>query len=176
MTKLYILSFTRLLTGPGCSRRLFLGPYVDPAPHLAAKAKDEAQIGGGGFCYINAHGDSVGVGEPTCSAPAMEHLKSVLDIEANQVMSIWTENKQELVGYWFRPAIVTYNCEYPTYEEIAEQLPSHIHYFQKYPDVDFPLVTETFVNCVKQNKIKGLRFPPKYDGKKVLGMKFKTEV
>lgn len=174
MTKLYILSYTRLFAGPRSSQRLFLKPYVEPTPHLATTKKDEAQIGGGGFRYINEYGDAVGGSAPTCSVPAMEHLKSALDIEANQVMSIWTENEQELVGYWFRPAIVTYNCEYPTYEEIAEQLPPHIHYFQKYPDVDFPLVTETFVHCVKQNKIKGLRFPPKFDGKKVLGIKCKT--
>ena len=147
-----------------------LKPYVEPAPYVLS---DSEKIVGSEVQYYTEHND-VAKALQSCSIAAMAALKPVLDIEANQVTSIWTEDEKTLVGYSFQPAVVQYSVPYPDYAQIAKELPSHIHYFQKFPDVDFPLVTQAFVDCVKENKIRGLNFPPKFDGKKVLGIKCKV--
>lgn len=168
---LYLISFTLHGFSP-ISRRLAyrLKPYEDPEPYLSTS---ESISVGAEFSYYTEHGD-LAEAWSSCSIRAMEALKPVLDIEANRIMSIWTEDEKTLVGYHFQPAVVQYSVPYPHYAQIAEELPSHIHYFQKFPDVNFPLVTQSFVDCVKENNIRGLNFPPKFDGKKVLGIKCKT--
>ena len=171
MVALYLTNFTLLSNSYTSRSQVYrFKPYVDPASYTSADAKKEV---GSEVKYYTEHGD-VAEAYPTCNIAAMDALKSVLDIEANRVMSIWTEDEQTLVGYYFQPAVVQYSVPYPHYAQIAKELPSHIHYFQKFPDVNFPLVTQSFVDCVKENNIRGLSFPPKFDGKKVLGIKCKV--
>lgn len=175
MQAIYLISFTLLSNSYTSRSQVYrFKPYVDPAPYTSADAKKEV---GTEVRYYTEHGD-VAKAYPTCNIAAMESLKSVLDIEANRVMSIWTEGEETLVGYSFQPAVVEYSTPYPPYKQIAEELPPHINFFQKYPDikppVTFHLVTQAFVDCVKENKIQGLNFPPKFDGKKVLGIKCKV--
>ena len=62
------------------------------------------------------------------------------------------------------PAAPPYDKPYPVYAEIAAQLPSDHHYFTKFADADFRLVTETFVERVAQKELKGFRFVLRWDG------------
>jgi hypothetical protein len=63
------------------------------------------------------------------------------------------------------PVNLTYAQDYPTYAQISAQLPEGVCYFNKFPGVEYPLLSEDFVAHLKQLKIKGLRFTLRFDGK-----------
>jgi hypothetical protein len=54
----------------------------------------------------------------------------------------------------------------PTYAEIAAKRPENLHYFRKFEDTGFQIVTEEFLACCKQHKITGLKAFLRWDGKK----------
>lgn len=64
------------------------------------------------------------------------------------------------------PAAPQYHQAYPCYAEIAAQLPNDHHYFTKFADVDFRLVTESFVQRVEDQQLKGFRFALRWDGER----------
>ena len=68
--------------------------------------------------------------------------------------------------YCLLPQEPTYTEPFPSYEDIAKSVPAEICYFNKFPGVYFPLVTEFFAKELKRHKFKGLRFITRYDGKK----------
>lgn len=53
---------------------------------------------------------------------------------------------------------------FPTYASIAKHLPEDMHYFRKFRNADYYLVTETFKQRWKAAKLKGPTFLLRYDG------------
>jgi hypothetical protein len=55
---------------------------------------------------------------------------------------------------------------YPTYASIAQHRPADLHFFKKFADADFYLVTQTFVDRVKATGVRGLSFVLRWDGER----------
>lgn len=42
--------------------------------------------------------------------------------------------------------------------------------FHKFPDVDFPMATDTFVERIREHQLPGFHFIHKWDGEKIVGL------
>ena len=74
--------------------------------------------------------------------------------------------REFLIGYVFEPARIHYSIEYPLYAQIDAERPENVHYFQKFPDVNFALCTQTLWERVKEHKLRGFKMVPRWPEKK----------
>lgn len=75
------------------------------------------------------------------------------------------EPEDKIHLYYVYPPAPTYSEPYPTYATIAAELPPDVHFFRKFADANYLLVTETFKQRWKEAGLKGATFLLKWDGK-----------
>src|SRR3990167_1856749 len=72
-------------------------------------------------------------------------IYSATDVYNNE----FKDNRKQSMLFRVRPNYVDCGEPYPTYASIAQHRPADLHFFKKFADADFYLVTETFVDRVK---------------------------
>ena len=95
---------------------------------------------------------------------AFEAVKDLLAYPSHEIYTLMLEEWP--VAYLVRPAAAPTVSENPTYAEISAHLPEGLHYFRKFEETEFKLVTETFVERCQQLKLKGIKFHLRWDGQK----------
>lgn len=124
--------------------------------------------------------DLVGVKVPddTCLLPFMNHAPDITYVFSTKAfytlhdLVVLPENSIQMLCiegiplymYVF-PASPTYCEPFPLYRTISEILPPNMHYFCKFSNSPYLLVTEKFKQRWKEQKLKGASFLLKWDGK-----------
>lgn len=102
---------------------------------------------------------------PVFKYTAMEALQDLLLYPGNEIFTFLYEGWP--CFYQIRPVAPPYAQAYPCYAEIAAQRPADLHFFRKFDDADFFLVSEHFVQEVARLKLKGFTCMLRWDGTNV---------
>ncbi|PIQ28219.1 hypothetical protein COW36_04725 [bacterium (Candidatus Blackallbacteria) CG17_big_fil_post_rev_8_21_14_2_50_48_46] len=171
--KLYIpLAFRH---GAGVYMRILQAkPFVEPEYYLnsAPKLSFDFNFSEDFYQYYHENPQEKVRSENFFSARAFHVLQDLLPLNYHEIFTLFDPKTDTFMGYHVGAARINYSKEYPTYSEIISELPAEVHFFHKFPDVSFPLVTETFVKRVHEKNLEGVRFILKWDGQRVIGLSY----
>jgi hypothetical protein len=99
------------------------------------------------------------------SRRAMQEFHDLLDYPGNLIQTIALNG--EPAFFYVYPIAPDCGEPYPTYATLSAYAEQHnLHFFRKFVDSQYVLVTETFRQRFKQAKFKGASFLLKFDGKR----------
>ena len=104
---------------------------------------------------------------------SFERLSDLLSSGGNRVVcsydaknEFFKDERKNAPLFCVLPTHVDCGEPYPTYASIAQHRPADLHFFKKFADADFYLVTQTFVDRVKATGVRGLSFVLRWDGER----------
>lgn len=90
-------------------------------------------------------------------------LRDMFSLSENQI-KVLSINEFPFYFYVF-PSFVKCDEPFPVYKKISQNLPENLHFFRKFENANYLIVTESFRLRWKESKLTGATFLLKWDGK-----------